>query len=123
MVEGHWDLVGYSFLAVVERSTGLLVGRVGPWQPYGWPGLEVGWTIHPRRGRRGYAVEAAIAACAWTFAREPQLRRLIHVIAPGNKGSEAVARKIGGEDTGEAFTHPVAGTLNIWATPRERILS
>lgn len=118
MVEGHWDLVGFSFMAVVERSTGTLVGRVGPWQPEGWPGLEVGWTIHPRRGRRGYAVEAARAAGRWTLERYPDLAHLIHVIEPRNVGSQRVAAKLGASNTREAFYHPIAGNLEIWETPR-----
>ncbi|GGY45885.1 GNAT family N-acetyltransferase [Parvularcula lutaonensis] len=122
MVEGHWPLRGFSFMAVEEKTTGLLVGRVGPWYPVGWPALEVGWTIHPRRWRRGYAAEAASAACRWIFEQKPDLDRVIHVIDPTNKGSQAVAEKIGGTNTGEPFVHPVAGKLDIWATPRSAIL-
>jgi RimJ/RimL family protein N-acetyltransferase len=122
MIEGHWPLVGFSFMAVTERSTGLLVGRVGPWQPAGWPALEIGWTIHPRRWRRGYAVEAAKAAGAWILKRKPDLDQLIHVIAPNNVGSQAVARKLGGQNTGAVFRHPIAGALDIWTTPRSAFI-
>ncbi|MEL6286819.1 MAG: GNAT family N-acetyltransferase, partial [Pseudomonadota bacterium] len=77
MVEGHWDLVGMSFMAVIEKSTGLLVGRVGPWFPYGWPAPEVGWTIHPRRHRRGYAAEAARASAQWLLTQRSELDKVI----------------------------------------------
>lgn len=46
-VEGYWGWRGFSLMAVIERATGLLVGRVGPWMPHGWPDIEIGWTIHP----------------------------------------------------------------------------
>lgn len=119
MIEGHWDLRGFSFMAVVEKSTGLLVGRVGPWFPYGAPGLEVGWTIHPRRMRRGYAVEAARAAGKWIFEQQPNLDEVIHLITATNTGSQAVATKLGGAPTGRTTTHPlVKGKIDIWATPR-----
>ncbi|MCQ8183908.1 GNAT family N-acetyltransferase [Parvularcula sp. BGMRC 0090] len=121
MIEGHWDLVGHSFMAVVEKSTGLLIGRVGPWQPYGWPGLEIGWTIHPRRGRRGYAVEAALAACRWTFERYPGLRQVVHTIAPTNAASQRVAKKLGSEKTTETFNLPPIGHIDIWATARSAL--
>ncbi|MEM9837525.1 MAG: GNAT family N-acetyltransferase [Pseudomonadota bacterium] len=118
MLEGHWPLVGFSFMAVIEKSTRRLVGRVGPWMPLGWPGLEVGWTIHPCRQRRGYAAEAALGAGRWILKQKPDLDHLIHVIAPENVGSQMVAEKIGGRNSGEWFTHPIAGRLDIWETPR-----
>jgi RimJ/RimL family protein N-acetyltransferase len=121
MVEGFWALSGHSFLAVVEKTTGLLVGRVGPWQPTGWPDLEIGWTIHPRRWRRGYAAEAARASVRWTFDRYPKQERLIHVIASTNTGSQKVAEKIGARRSGEVFSHPLAGDLEVWETRRETL--
>ena len=123
MIEGHWPLSGFSFFAVIERSTKLLVGRAGPWKPYGMPGIEIGWTMHPRRWRRGYAFEAAVASARWTLERFPDEHRVIHTIAPTNVASQAVARKIGGRKSGEQVSHPLAGPLDIWETPRERFVS
>src|SRR5687767_1250386 len=37
---GHWSLRGYGLWAVEERSSGKLVGRIGFWNPEGWPGFE-----------------------------------------------------------------------------------
>ena len=42
---GHWALRGYGLWAAEERSTGKFVGRIGLWNPEGWPGLEVGWLV------------------------------------------------------------------------------
>ncbi|MEO1041201.1 MAG: GNAT family N-acetyltransferase [Pseudomonadota bacterium] len=119
MIEGHWALVGFSFFAVEERSTGLLIGRVGPWAPYGQPGVEVGWTIHPRRGRRGHATEAASAAGRWILEQRADLSEVIHIIARNNRASQVVAKKLGGEPSGRTYAHPLVGTCDIWATPRE----
>lgn len=122
MIEGHWDLVGMSFLAVVERSTKLLVGRVGPWMPYGQPSPEIGWTIHPRRHRRGYALEAARASAHWLFNERPELDKIIHLILDSNHGSIAVASKLGGHRTEETIHHAVIGPIPIWETPKSAVL-
>src|SRR5207253_7997909 len=45
LMVGHWQLRGYGLWAAEERATGALVGRIGLWNPEGWPGLEVGWTL------------------------------------------------------------------------------
>jgi len=42
---GAWHIQGFAMFSVVERSTGAWLGRVGPWQPEGWPGTEVGWGL------------------------------------------------------------------------------
>ena len=58
---GHWQMRGFGFFAVDEKETGEWVGRVGPWMPEGWPGLECGWGVRPVHWGKGYAPEAAIA--------------------------------------------------------------
>lgn len=91
---GSWALNGFGMFSLIEKDTGLWVGRVGPWRPEGWPGAEVGWSLHPRAWGKGYAVEAATATIdfavdglGWT--------RVIHCIDPGNEGSRKVAKRIG----------------------------
>lgn len=122
MYDGHWGLTGFGLCAAIEKNTGQLVGRVGPWFPYGWPAPEVGWTIHPRRQRRGYAAEAARACSRWMLETHPELDRVIHLIEPRNTGSQRVAAAIGGVNTGEGFLHPAGIPLDIWATPRSALL-
>ena len=46
---GHWQLRGYGIWAAEEKETGALVGRIGLWNPEGWPGLEVGWLLRDSR--------------------------------------------------------------------------
>jgi len=33
MLMGHYQIRGYGFLAVVEKSSGQFIGRIGPWYP------------------------------------------------------------------------------------------
>src|SRR5262245_54973412 len=61
MMIGHWSLRGYGLWAVEERTTGALVGRVGFWNPDGWPGFELGWMLRRSSWGQGYATEAARA--------------------------------------------------------------
>jgi RimJ/RimL family protein N-acetyltransferase len=61
---GHWELRGYGTWAVIERSTGELLGRVGFYHPEGWPGIELGWLIDGSRWGQGVATEAARVAAA-----------------------------------------------------------
>ncbi len=59
---GAWSVRGFAMFSVIERDTGRWVGRIGPWQPEGWPGREVGWGVARAFAGRGYAHEAAVAA-------------------------------------------------------------
>ncbi len=116
---GHWSIRGYGFFSVFEKTSGEWVGRVGPWRPEGWPGLECGWSIAPAHWGKGYAGEAAIAATRWIFAEQPALDRVISLIAPGNHKSQAVARKIGEARSGETFAFSPSLTLDIWTASRQ----
>lgn len=115
---GHWAIRGYGFFSVDEKETGEWIGRVGPWQPGGWPALECGWSIVSGRWGRGYAVEAAIATIKWTFDKFPDLPRIISVIDPDNTNSQAVARKVGETKTDEVFEF-WGHRLDVWAAGRE----
>lgn len=115
---GHWQIRGFGFFSVVEKSSGEWAGRVGPWMPEGWPAIECGWAIAPRHWGKGYAPEAAVAAIRWTFARFPDLARIISIIDPANANSQAVARKIGETMSGEAFSF-LDLKLDIWSAGRE----
>ena len=122
MLIGHWQIRGFGFFSVEEKETGDWVGRVGPWQPGGWPGLECGWSIASGHWGKGYAPEAAIASVQWTFEKFPDLARIISVIDPDNANSQAVARKIGEENSGEIFEF-WGLKLDIWAAQRDAWLS
>lgn len=116
---GHWRMRGYGFFSVFERATGAWVGRVGPWEPEGWPSLECGWGIAPAHWGKGYAGEAAIASIRWIFSQKPDLPRIISLIVARNANSQAVAAKIGERKTGEIFHHDIVGDIDIWAADRD----
>lgn len=91
---GHREIRGYSHWALVEKATGAFVGRAGPWQPYGFPGLGVGWCLARAHWGKGYATEAGRAAVRYCF-EELAAREVVSVIKPGNVRSISVAERIG----------------------------
>ena len=91
---GHWTLRGYGLWAVARREDGAFLGRVGLWNPEGWPGEEIGWKLGRAAWGQGYATEAARAAMAWAWS-VLGLPRLIAVIDPRNARSIAVAQRLG----------------------------
>jgi RimJ/RimL family protein N-acetyltransferase len=91
---GHWHLRGFGMFTMVERGTGAFVGRVGPWHPEGWPGLEIGWTLQRRHWGRGYATEGARSCISYAF-NELNQDRIISFILPENVRSIRVAERLG----------------------------
>jgi RimJ/RimL family protein N-acetyltransferase len=94
VMAGHWLLRGYGNWALERRSDGRMVGRAGLWQPEGWPGLEIGWTLAREAWGHGYATEAAHAARDWARV-ELGARELISIIATENAASRRVAERLG----------------------------
>ena len=93
---GQWTLRGTGQWAVEERSSGRLIGRVGPHHPHrrDWPGVEVGWTFAPDVWGAGYATEAGRATVDWAFSTL-DVSQLCSMIRPANERSQAVARRLG----------------------------
>ena len=94
MMVGHWSLRGYGLWAAEERSSGVLVGRIGFWNPEGWPGFELGWMLRrsfwgqgyaTRRGADGSAVCLHAAGSAAGHQPDP----------PGERRLDPVARRLG----------------------------
>jgi len=100
MLVGHWQLRGYGIWAVVERAPERFVGRVGLWNPEGWPGLEVGWVVAREHWGRGIATEAGDAAMRFAFERLGA-EHVVSVIHPENARSIRVAERLG-----ERFERP-----------------
>lgn len=93
---GAWHESGFAMFSVIEKSTGTWLGRVGPWSPDGWPGLEIGWSLHRDAQGRGFAHEAACACMdfavdvlGWTD--------IIHSIDPDNSASQHLAQRLGSQ--------------------------
>ena len=118
-VAGAWHLTGCSMFSVVEKASGRWIGRVGPWQPEGWPGPEVGWAIVRDCWGRGYATEAATAAIDWAFAALGW-GEVIHTINPENVLSQSVARKLGARNRGAGRLPPPYEqvAVDIWGQSR-----
>jgi RimJ/RimL family protein N-acetyltransferase len=91
---GHWQLRNYGQWTIVEKASGEVIGRVGLWNPEGWPGVELGWIIQPSRWGNGFATEASKAALDWTWAHS-RVDHVISLIEPTNAPSIRVAEKIG----------------------------
>jgi len=102
----HWDALGYGQWAVVEKSSGRLLGRVGLMHHNDWTvdehNIEIGWTLQRSCWGQGYATEGALAARDWAF-RNLAIERLISITLPDNERSQAVMRRIGMSPQGEAF--------------------
>lgn len=113
---GCWTLRGFGMWALEEKATGRYVGRVGPWQPEGWPGFEIGWGTVPDVQGMGYATEAAAAAVVWSHATLG-VDRILHIIHPDNAPSQAVARKLGARIVGQWET-TWGTTCDLWGTDR-----
>lgn len=91
---GHWQLRGYGILAVEERASKLVVGRIGFLNPEGWPGFELGWILNRNYWGKGYATEGAKALLDYGF-QELKRDRIVSLIHPGNNRSIRVAEKLG----------------------------
>jgi RimJ/RimL family protein N-acetyltransferase len=112
---GHWVLRGFGLWAVEERATGTLVGRIGLWEPEGWPGTEVGWLLGRDFWGKGYATEAARASMDWGFSYLA-IEELVSVIRPDNARSIAVAERIGERPRGSVAFR--GGEIGLWAITR-----
>lgn len=107
-IVGHWHLRGYGIWAVEERETGKLVGRIGFFNPEGWPGFELGWVLDREHWGKGFASEGARRALDYAFT-EMNRDHVISLIHPDNIGSIRVAERLGEKLEGktELFGHDV----------------
>ncbi len=117
---GSWHAHGFAMFSVIEKTTGRWLGRVGPWQPEGWPGTEIGWSIVRVCWGKGYAVEAAIASTDWVVD-SLGWTDIIHSIAPANVASQRVAQKLGSRNRGPGrLPHPFEeSAIDIWGQTGE----
>lgn len=108
MILGHWQLRGYGPWAVEERATGSFIGRVGFFNPEGWPGFELGWVLGKEFWGKGYAIEGARLALDYAFT-EMGRDYVISLIHPDNGASIKVAERLGEKVEGqtELFGHAV----------------
>ncbi|WP_460201359.1 GNAT family N-acetyltransferase [Scytonema sp. NUACC21] len=120
MIMGHWQLRGYGLWAVEERRSGEMIGRIGCWQPEGWPGFEIGWTLRRQYWGYGFATEGAMAAIDYAF-NVLQQSHVISSIRPQNTASIRVAQKLG--ETLEGTAELFGSEAVIYGISRDRFLN
>lgn len=98
-VAGAWALTGEGLFSVIEKSSGRWIGRIGPWNPHGWPGSEIGWSLHRDAMGQGYALEAAVATMDYAVD-VLGWNDVIHSIDPENEASKALAARLGSINRG-----------------------
>lgn len=120
LVLGHWQLRGYGLWAVEERATHNLVGRIGHWNPEGWPGFEVGWMLGRRYWGRGFATEGSKAALQHAFSvlHVPHAISLIHA---DNLPSLRLAQRLGERWEGTAEVSAI--TFQVYGIARDDYVS
>ncbi|RZJ21812.1 MAG: N-acetyltransferase, partial [Brevundimonas sp.] len=116
---GAWSLTGVSMFSVIERDTGLWLGRIGPWRPHDWPGNEVGWGLHPDAQGKGYGVEAATATLDYAFD-VLGWTDVIHCIDPDNTPSQRLAERVGSRNLGPTRLPPPFHELPVEAWGQSR---
>jgi len=120
VILGHWELRGYGLWAVEERATRNLIGRIGHWNPEGWPGFEIGWMLGRRYWGHGFATEGAKAALKYAFSvlNVPHVISLIH---SDNTPSIRVAEKLG--ERLEGTTEVSKITFQVYGIARDEQVS
>lgn len=118
---GAWALTGVAMFSVLDRETGQWLGRIGPWQPEGWPGPEVGWSLHPDAQGKGYALEAATATMDYAFDILGWTE-VIHTIDPDNRASCILAERLGSHNQGRTrLPEPYQdAVVDRWGQSREQ---
>src|SRR5581483_9358095 len=94
LLVGHWQLRRIGMWGVEARASCELVGRIGFFEPEGWPGFELGWLIARSHQGRGLATEGAQVALDLAFLALGR-RDVISVIHPENAASIRVAERLG----------------------------
>ncbi|MFD1795667.1 GNAT family N-acetyltransferase [Paracoccus aurantiacus] len=98
---GQWFLKGYGFWEVIDRESGVNIGRAGIYHPDFWPEPELGWIIYgDSHEGRGIAMEAATAARDGA-ARHFGITAPISSIEATNSRSIALAERMGARRDGE----------------------
>ncbi|GAA0476893.1 GNAT family N-acetyltransferase [Parasphingorhabdus litoris] len=120
---GAWHVRGYAMFSLILKDSNQWIGRIGPWNPEGWPGTEVGWALAPDFAGKGYALEAAVASMnyvvdtlGWTD--------VCHTIDPENLASIKLAERLGSTNRGPTKLPPPYHDARVddWGQSREQWL-
>ena len=92
---GHWQLKGYGYMVIEEKSSGDFVGCCGLWNSPTWPEMEMGYWMQADKQGQGYATEAAERIKQFAF-EEIGANTLVSYIDKENIASIKVAKRLGG---------------------------
>ena len=97
-VMARYETDGFGVEAVLERSSGAMIGWAGLAVPHFLPeilpAVEVGWRLSAAQWGKGLATEAGAAAVEWGFT-EGGLERLVSIYEPENTASGRVMERLG----------------------------
>lgn len=114
---GHWQHLGFGFMAIEERKTGRFIGEAGfhdmrrEITPSLEGTLEAGWALMPSAQGKGYGLEAMQALVGWADETFPG-RRMTCIIDPDNIPSTRVADRLGFSLVGATRYHD--STVNLF---------
>lgn len=97
---GHWNMLGFGYWAVEEKSSGTFVGEIGfaDFKREITPPIsgvpEAGWAFASPFHGKGYATESLRAALQWGDEHFLQ-KRTVCIITPENDVSVRLAQKCG----------------------------
>ncbi len=91
---GHYELNGFSYLAIEEKASGNLIGTVGLWKSHPWPEPELGYWLLPDSQGKGFGVEAGTAVKEFAL-NELKFDSLVSYIDPANESSKKLALRLG----------------------------
>ena len=104
---GHWQIMGYGYWAIEDKSSSRFVGEAGfadyhrEMEPSFGDTPEMGWLIDPAHHGKGFGSEATARILEWGRANLVSADCAC-IISPGNTASVALARKLGFMETGTA---------------------
>lgn len=91
---GHYQLKGFGYLVIEDKTSQELVGSIGLWNPEPWPELELGYWLLPEMQGKGYATEIAqkVKNYAFEVLKAPTL---VSYIDSSNIPSQKLAKRLG----------------------------
>ncbi|MFK3711737.1 GNAT family N-acetyltransferase [Leclercia adecarboxylata] len=95
-VQARWDKYNFSWWAIIEKSSGAIVGAACLQHLANVDGapLEIGWRLVPEHNGKGYATEAAKAIVNYA-AEQVGATYLVAVADPENIPSQRVMQRLG----------------------------